>query len=51
MSVLGWAWRVTTWTVLLAALAAIALVVVVPRLAGATPYGQAAGHPDRGETR
>ena len=38
MSVLGWAWRVTTWTVLLAALAALALVVVVPRLAGATPY-------------
>lgn len=38
MSVLGWAWRVTTWTVLLAALAALALVVVVPRLAGATAY-------------
>ncbi len=38
MSVLGWAWRVTTWTVLLAALSALALVVVVPRLAGATPY-------------
>ena len=38
MSVLGWAWRVTTWTVLLAALAALALVVVVPRLAGATSY-------------
>lgn len=38
MSVLGWAWRVATWTVLLAALAALALVVAVPRLAGATPY-------------
>ena len=38
MSVLGWAWRVTTWTVLLAALAALVLVVVVPRLAGATSY-------------
>lgn len=38
MSVLGWAWRVTTWTVLLAALAALALVVAVPRLAGATSY-------------
>jgi signal peptidase len=35
---LGWVWRVTTWTVLLAALAALALVVLVPRLAGATPY-------------
>ena len=38
MSVLGWAWRVTTWTVLVAALAALAVVVVVPRLAGATSY-------------
>jgi signal peptidase len=49
MSVLGWAWRVTTWLVLFAALAALALVVVVPRLAGATPYTVLTGsmEPDR----
>ena len=38
MSVLGWVWRATTWAVLLTALGALALVVVVPRLAGATAY-------------
>ena len=38
MSVLGWVWRVTTWAVLVAALGALALVVVVPRLGGATAY-------------
>lgn len=35
---LGRVWRATTWIVLLVALAALALVVVVPRLAGATSY-------------
>lgn len=35
---LGRVWRATTWIVLLVALAALALVVVVPRLAGATAY-------------
>lgn len=38
MPVLGWAWRATSWIVLLTALAALALVVVVPRLTGAKPY-------------
>ena len=38
MSVLRQAWRVTTWALLLAACAAMALAVVVPRLAGAVPY-------------
>jgi signal peptidase len=38
MSVLGWVWRMTTWAVLVAALGALALVVVVPRLGGATAY-------------
>ncbi|MCW2797318.1 signal peptidase I [Nocardioides sp.] len=33
-----WAWRVMGGLVLLAALAAVSLAVLVPRLAGATPY-------------
>ena len=35
---LAWTWRVLGWVVTLAAVAAIALAVVVPRLGGATPY-------------
>ena len=35
---LAWIWRVLGWVVTLAAVAAIALAVVVPRLGGATPY-------------
>src|SRR5690606_40882381 len=36
--VLRWTGRVLTWLVILAASAAIAVAVVVPRIAGATPY-------------
>ncbi|WP_372727500.1 signal peptidase I [Nocardioides sp.] len=35
---LAWTWRVLGWVVTLAAVTAIALAVVVPRLGGATPY-------------
>lgn len=35
---LAWTWRVLGWMATLAALTAIALAVVVPRLGGGTPY-------------
>lgn len=37
-SVLGFAWRVLVWLVLLLAAAVLAVGVLIPRLAGATPY-------------
>ena len=41
--VLGWAWRILVWTVLLAALAVLAVAVLVPRAGGATPYAVLTG--------
>lgn len=38
VAALGWAWRVLVWLLLLAVGAILALAVVVPRVAGATPY-------------
>jgi len=35
---LGWAWRVVTWLVILTVAAILMVAVLVPRLAGATPY-------------
>lgn len=41
--VLGWCWRLALWLVAGTALAALALGVLVPRLAGATPYAVLTG--------
>jgi signal peptidase I len=41
--VIAFAWRVTVWLVLLAAAAALAAAVAVPRLTGATPYSVTTG--------
>lgn len=38
-----WARQIVTWLVLLTALALLAVMVIVPRLAGATPYTVATG--------
>jgi signal peptidase len=35
---IGWIWRIACWTVILATTAALTAAVVVPRVAGATPY-------------
>lgn len=40
---LGWVGRAATWAVLVAALGALSVAVLVPRLAGATPYSVLSG--------
>jgi len=42
-SALGFAWRVLVWFVLLALLAVLLVAVLVPRIAGATPYSILSG--------
>lgn len=38
MTLRGWLWHVTTWFIISAIVALLLISVVVPRLAGATPY-------------